>query len=296
MPKSFLQNYFGFNKQQRNGLFVLIALCFILFVLRLSIPYFVKADPIVIANLPLIEKKLDSSIQKKENRKQDVELNSTLFIFDPNLVSLEQLMQLGLSKKTAETFIKYRAKGFKFKNKEDLLKVYGINEKTYLRLEPYILIPLATKQNDSFGANEYEEKGATTHSKIKKVIELNAADSLALLSLDGIGPSYATRILKYRKLLGGFYDPVQLKEVYGFSEELYQTVKLQINVDPNLIRKIHLNKDDFKSINKHPYLTYELTKLICNSRQKSALGPEDLKKLMNDEALYTKLIPYCVFD
>ena len=67
-------------------------------------------------------------------------VNTALFFFNPNTVSYEQLLQLGFKEKTAVTFIKYRSKGFTFKQKEDLKKVYGLNESLYSAIEPYIQI------------------------------------------------------------------------------------------------------------------------------------------------------------
>ena len=45
-------------------------------------------------------------------------------------------------------------------------------------------------------------------------------------------------------------------------EELYQKTQQYFSVNASGIKKINLNKDDFKTINRHPYLSYELTKSI----------------------------------
>ena len=54
MFKPFIRNYFGFNKQQRNGLLILVCISFILLIIRMTYPYFLTPDKIVIKNLPLI--------------------------------------------------------------------------------------------------------------------------------------------------------------------------------------------------------------------------------------------------
>ena len=74
---------------------------------------------------------------------------------------------------------------------------------------------------------------------------------------------------------------------------LKQLVVMLINV---LIKKINLNKDDFKSINKHPYLSYEITKSLFDWRRKTSLNATNLKEILNDPALYSKLLPYLAFD
>jgi competence ComEA-like helix-hairpin-helix protein len=219
-----------------------------------------------------------------------------LFVFDPNTVSMEQLQQLGFREKTATTLLKFRSRGFVFKEKKDLQKVYGISDKFYARLVPYIVI----KETAAPHLQMMQEKTQAPAQPAKTIepakIELNSADSSALVSLNGIGPAYARRILKYRSILGGFITAEQLKEVYGFTEELYDKVKPSVTVDAGLVRRIRINTDDFKTLNKHPYLSYELTKSICNSRRQGAVTTESLKDLLKDDALYRRLSPYLTFD
>lgn len=298
MFNAFLRNYFGFNKQQRNGLLVLIAISFVLLSLRLSMGYFIKPENIVVENLPLINQSLDSSNLQKQywasspnNRPNEA---NTFFVFDPNTVNQEQLLLLGFKERTAKTLIKFRSKGGKFKQKEDLLKVYGISKRQYEKIEPYILINQhIASQNEKAPAH----KAITAADKTKtEPLELNAADSASLIDIKGIGPSFTNRILKYRNLLHGFYSVEQLREVYGFSEELFESVRHLVCVNQKLIKPLRLNSADFKSINKHPYITYELTKIICNTRAKTPLTAQVFETLVGDELLHARLLPYCVFD
>ena len=83
--------------------------------------------------------------------------------------------------------------------------------------------------------------------------------------------------------------------MYGFTDELYEKVKASVIVDGSLIKKIDVNKDDFKTINKHPYLSYELTKLIFDWRKKTEITAINLKDIINDDAVYKKLLPYLQF-
>jgi competence ComEA-like helix-hairpin-helix protein len=174
--------------------------------------------------------------------------------------------------------------------------VYGISDKLYERLEPYVLIKPKTSTQTTLEIATNPLKAYQPSKKVISIVELNAADSVALEKLSGIGPAYAKRILKYRSMLGGFVSVQQLKEVYGLNEELFQKIQAFVSVDTSLIIKINLNKDDFKTVNKHPYLSYELTKTIFNQRRKAAITTEALKELINDEMLYQKLKPYLDID
>jgi competence protein ComEA len=291
----FWSSYFGFNRQQRNGLFVLILLILILFVVRLSISHFVHPEPILVADFSEVKLPENSTPANDGEfaKNESITSSNGLFVFDPNMVSKEQLLKLGFREKTANTFLNYRHKGARFTKKEDLKKVYGISEIFYRKLEPFILLHEDTKP-----VKRETRETSTTPGKTLKKTELNSADSLALLSLDGIGPSFTKRILKYRNMLGGFVSVDQLTEVYGLGADLFLSIKDKVTVDPSLISKLKINTENFKELNKHPYVGYEDAKAIFNYRKKNGLikTAEQLKEIFTDEAQYAKLLPYAAFE
>jgi DNA uptake protein ComE-like DNA-binding protein len=128
------------------------------------------------------------------------------------------------------------------------------------------------------------------------VVDINAADSLALLDIKGIGPAFASRIIKYRNLLGGFVKKEQLLEVYGFDAERYDEVKDHVKIGKEHT-VLNLNDVSFKELNKHPYVSYDLTKAIFNLKKKLGTfkAVDDIKQidLVTDE-LYNKLAPYLI--
>lgn len=283
----FLSTWFSFNKQQRNGVIVLCTLILALFIIRLCISNFITPKAVLIAdfsstNLP------KATLDKIElNDTSAGEAESKLFVFDPNIVTKEQLLKLGFSTKTANTFINYREKGANFKKKEDVKKIYGVNELLYNNIEPYILIEEKTKKESTIAT---EKK---TTKKSIAIIELNTADSLSLLPLPGIGGGYAKRILKYRSLLGGYYNTEQLKEVYGFSDSLFAAVKPYVKTDAALVNKLNLNTENFKELNSHPYISYEETKDIFNYRRKNgAIKTKEHAKEILGEETFKKIEPY----
>ena len=99
------------------------------------------------------------------------------------------------------------------------------------------------------------------------VIELNQADTVSLKKIPGIASTYANRIVKFRKLLGGFYAIEQLKEVYGMTDERYQSLQQWFSIDPLHIVPLAVNRADFKALNRHPYITYEQTKALMQLRK-----------------------------
>ena len=126
-------------------------------------------------------------------------------------------------------------------------------------------------------------------------MELNSADSVLLVRLRGIGPTFATRILKYRELIGGFVDISQLLEVYGIDSILFNSLKENIVIDSSFVKKLDINKLTKEELSKHPYLTYNVANSIASYRQihgefKTLTDLLDIYSI--DQALLDKMYPY----
>lgn len=127
------------------------------------------------------------------------------FRFNPNTVSVEDLQRLGFSLKQAQSIDNYRLKGGKFRRKTDFAKSFVVADSVYERLAPFIDIPL---------------------------LDINKADSTALLSLPGIGPFFAGKVVQYRTQLDGFSTPEQLLEIWRFDQDKYDGLKDLITCSP----------------------------------------------------------------
>ena len=69
--------------------------------------------------------------------------------FDPNLITLEEGLSLGMEEKVIRTLMKFRERGGVFREKADLKKIYGLNNQLYAELEPFISI--ASLEKDTVG-------------------------------------------------------------------------------------------------------------------------------------------------
>lgn len=96
-------------------------------------------------------------------------------------------------------------------------------------------------------------KQQKTANRKKPLLNINSCDSAALVSLPGIGPVLSSRIIKYRNLIGGFVSVSQLKEVYGLPEETYDLISSKLFADSIAVRKIRINRADYKELIRHPY-------------------------------------------
>ncbi|MDR0845768.1 MAG: helix-hairpin-helix domain-containing protein [Tannerella sp.] len=131
------------------------------------------------------------------------------------------------------------------------------------------------------------------------VVELNTADTTILKKVPGIGSSFAGRIIKYRELLGGYYDVTQLSEVYGIDEEKYNSLAPWFTADASLIRKLPVNVLPQDSLRRHPYLDYRQARAIEQlRRQKKGLSGWENLQLLNEftENDQKRLLPYLSFE
>jgi competence protein ComEA len=295
--RSFLFNFFHFNKQERNGVFILCVIIAVLFGVRLLVPFFQNDTNTVqlITIAPAAKNVIDEiSLNEKEDKvSSEIKISNERFVFNPNIVSEEDAQKLGMSKKLSATLINFRSKGGKFFKPEDLKKLYGLPPQLYEELESYILIP---NSKSEFKRDTVYPTALVNEKKVyaKTVVEINTADSLSIVYLKGIGPGFTKRIMKYRAMLGGFHSVNQLKEVYGMTDSTFVLLSSQIKLDPNSISKIPINAIDFNSLRKHPYFNFQTAQAVVNFRLKHGkLTEQSFRDLgvFSDEKLRL-ILPY----
>ena len=154
----------------------------------------------------------------------------------------------------------------------------------------------AVRAKNSLG---YVEKTAATQFKKPLVlIEINAADSVGLDEIRGIGPAFASRILKYRARLGGFVEKSQLMEVFGLDSVKYLEIRDQIRVDASAIKMININTVTADNLRNHPYLRYKQVNALLQYRKQHGnySNIADLAKVVLIPAeTIAQLAPYLTF-
>ena len=131
------------------------------------------------------------------------------------------------------------------------------------------------------------------------LVDINTADTSRLQQLRGIGPVFATRIVRYRTSLGGFASVDQLLEVYGMSYDRFSDIAPHIVASPSNISKIPINSASLDQLRNHPYLDYHQARAIIEYRKK--LGPiqnqDDLLKInLIDYPTARKISPYIQYN
>ncbi|MBO4742689.1 MAG: helix-hairpin-helix domain-containing protein [Bacteroidales bacterium] len=148
------------------------------------------------------------------------------FRFNPNTVSIEDLIRLGFTEKQAHAIDNYRQKGGRFRRPSDFARSYVVSDSVFARLEPYIVIPKT---------------------------DINRADSAAFDALPGIGPWFAAKMIEYRCQLGGYSYKEQLLDIYHFDQEKYDALAdlITCSPPPQPFRLWTLPED---SLRLHPYI------------------------------------------
>ncbi len=295
MQNQFIKDYLTFNSSERRGIIILMAFILLTLSLRLILPGLLyqshhqakTSDAEVKQWLGTLTEDAMSQLHT-ENREAKESVHFSLFDFDPNVVSSEEIENLGISNDVRRVWINYLAKGGKFYRKEELKKIYGLDSITYNRLEPYIFIK--NERSRPFGSDRLIDKNESP-------IEINTATRAEFERLKGIGPVLAERICKYRNLLGGFYSVSQLSEVFGITDSLVKVNENLMSLNKSMIEKININQADFRTLSGHPYISdYEANAIIHYREWKGfieSLNELAINNLIRDSAL-TKLTDYLI--
>jgi DNA uptake protein ComE-like DNA-binding protein len=192
------------------------------------------------------------------------------FYFDPNTIEMDGLLKLGLSKKEARVIINYRSKGGKFKRSEDLSKIYLLTKENYNRIKDFVIIPEEAKNSvkPAFTADTLSNAlSVQKPAYAKRIIDLNSADSIDLISLPGIGPYFAGKIIDYRTKLGGFATSEQLMDVYGIDRERYSIFCDRVWADKSKVVKLKLAEASADDLAKNPYIGAYIARAIVKFRE-----------------------------
>jgi DNA uptake protein ComE-like DNA-binding protein len=244
-----LASYFFYTRSERRGVMVLlmVSLGFLL------VPLFYKTFSRRFASTDFTAFQNDIAVfaaQKRltteggyssQNDRFTDSKPTRLFTFNPNDVTADELITLGLPPRVAKTWTNYTAKGGHFRQTDDIKKIYGLTTADFDRLKSYIDIeneaqkgfydnskPQLDKQNVSNLPSQY----ATPHEIVLQNFDPNTASESLLLGL-GLDGKIVKNLLKYRERGGRFYRKEDLKKLYDFSEIDFLRLEKYIQIVEN---------------------------------------------------------------
>jgi competence ComEA-like helix-hairpin-helix protein len=286
------------TRRERRGILILLTMILIIQLTPLTYswlqsnePQFDKADSLIIFRFVREYQDSLKALANHSRRRQQITVR---FPFDPNTLSQDSLILLGFSSYAASNLVKYRHNRRPFQKAEDLLRIYGVDSTLYLHIKDLVTIlpvpkpqpaqpaPSFTSNKKSSAKREYVPRAI---QKSDTLININTADSSALVRLKGIGPVFASRIIKYRQLLGGYHSTEQLREVYGMKEETVSRLKPQL-IAKGPLKLLNPRTSTFRDIFRHPYTDYDMTRLIKNNAN---LPVDSLRLLLIDRTMHKRL-------
>ncbi len=266
------KSHFWYNKSQRNGILLLVTLIILLQVFIVIDP-FSKDEKINIKSTELLafQNQIDSlKLVELESRKPKI------YPFNPNYITDYKGEQLGMSLNEIDRLLAFRKTNKYVNSKEEFQNVTKVSDSLLNKIAPYFKFPdwvvERNKKSKSTITSSDVEKAIIKKSKNKlTTTDINKATAEDFKTINGIGPAFSKRIIKYRSKLQGFSFKDQLYEVWGLDKEVADKVLavFKINEKP-VIRKVNVNTVEFKQLLKNPYIDYELCKKIFNYRDEVA--------------------------
>jgi DNA uptake protein ComE-like DNA-binding protein len=300
-----VKDLFVMHKGERRGFTVLLVACLLAAGWVAYEQWWRPAHPERMAELQLAwlqweGEQPDSLRQYASRPARSIEL----FPFDPNGLSKDQWVKLGLSPRQAEAIQRYEASGGHFRSKRDVARMRAVDPVLFAQWAPYIQLPdsMPGKERRSYAdeapqartwMREEHERPEPSHARI----DVNTADTALLVQVRGIGPAFARSIVKYRDRLGGFHSLEQLNEVYILRDkpDAVARLKEELLLDTQAVRRFPVNTFTAEQLGPHPYAGWKVAKALVAYRKMH--GPfrklEDIKGcVLVTDSVYRKLAPY----
>lgn len=240
----------------------------------------------------------------------------SLFPFDPNTADSTQLLRLGLKPWQVRNIYKYRAKGGRYRTKEDFAMLYGLTLEHYRRLEPYIKIApevmardvIVRRNNENHNHNANANVPITplsppyhssiTHQNKKlslgETLDINTADTTSLKRIPGIGSYFARRIVELRQRRQAFTSPDELLAIRNFPESSLVYMTCSQNFP-----KVHVNSSTLQQLKEHPLINHtQATDILRYRRLNGAIRSTDDMALLPSftKENLSRLAPFLLFD
>jgi competence protein ComEA len=302
-----LRDYLFFSKRERRALLIFTTLAGILFFIINRFNFQTNSQESILLDSFTVNKFLyedkkkeqlntetftysSSNQEDKHDFDQSSDQPTSFFEFDPNKAGYDDWEKLGVRESVINTIIKYREKGGRFTQPEDLRRIFGLPSVLCEKLIPYVRIPSPDIQTKNEEDNRRSKKQITE-------LNINIAKPEEWKMLDGIGEGYARRIVQFREKLGGFYKVEQVAETFGLPDSVFQKIKPQLVITSGPYGTIDLNSVVSDELKKHPYIDYRTAKNIISYRNQHGnfQSVNDLQKIGNiDDALFQKISPYLI--
>lgn len=319
--KKVIKDFFTFEKRGQKGLLMLVTILvlqlFVLWALN-----FYNPTKALGPNLVLVDPNLLDSLQKQDNYQyhttaaeafnddvvalQSYKREVQRFKFNPNTITEEQWLSLGLNKNQVRVIKKYLSRGGHFNYPNEVLKIKVVPASLWNELMPYIELENKSSNNSvnalktdssTFDKIDKEQLKAERLKELTKNLnfEFNTCARWNIKQLNLIDSVTIDKIMRHKKGLGGFINLSQLYEIEGIDTTNFSKLKSHLTLDLMSVKTININNCSVSQLNKHPYLSYNVALALVNYRNAHGKYSQisDLKKCMAmNEQLLKKITPY----
>ncbi|WP_422107724.1 ComEA family DNA-binding protein [Winogradskyella sp.] len=267
-----MKSHFQFTNQQRNGIFLLLAIIIGLQCVYTFVDASNKEIPSHNEMVDAFRLELDSlRLVAIEERKPK------MYPFNPNYITDYKGYTLGMSNVEIDRLHRFRERDQWVNSAKQFQEVTKVSDSLLAKISPYFKFPdwvTNPKPRRSFNnyivdnfSEEADPRDGNTLSYDQK-IDLNKATTYQLQKVYGVGEKLSDRIMTYRnKHKGGFIADVELLEVYGLAPEVIERIKNQFTVKtPRVIKRHNLNTATRDQLVTIPYIDYEVAHHIIEER------------------------------
>lgn len=148
-----------------------------------------------------------------------------------------------------------------------------MTDSLYAVLAPWAVYPEKMVKKESLQKQTTQKHTKQKHTTQKystqnQTLDINTIDSFQLSKEIPLKMKLGARIIRYRNRLGGFVHLDQLKEVFGITNDQVNRLVSKLYISKEFKpEKVNISKVDFKTLIYHPYIDYNLAKLMLNYKK-----------------------------
>ena len=331
-----IKDFFYIRKGDRSAILILLAVAVVSLALIFALGGKNSSDPEAVPFMSGRHPSADSTQSSKPQYYAVEGQKVERFAFDPNTADSTQLLRLGLQPWQVRNIYKYRAHGGVYRQPSDFARLYGLTQKQFLELAPYIrissdyrpaaeLVRKGDFQQYEPAANGHGAQPYNATSTSPDQGERSAATSGQQPATDLARVGYPKKLKAGEFVVLNIADTTALRSVPGIGPyyarrivnygnrlggytHVSQLLEIEgfpedalpyFQVDAGNIRKLNVNKLSLSKLRQHPYLNFYQARAICDYRRLK--GPlhslDDLKMLPEFPAdVIARLRPYVSFE
>ncbi|MFP9099661.1 helix-hairpin-helix domain-containing protein [Flavobacterium sp. RHBU_24] len=228
-----------------------------------------------------------------------------IYPFNPNYITDYKGYSLGMTVAQIDKLKAFRKQNKWVNSAADFQQVTGVSDSLLAVMVPYFKFPdWVTKKQaakdekqfaDSYPDKEtyYKNQDAKRPAVVIKQLDINDALEEDLISVRGIGPAFAKKLLRRRADLGAFVSMDQMDEFKEFSPDAVAGLKAAFKVGQNPpVNTINVNTASLQQLTHFPYFNKDIARAIITQRSMKGKisGFDELSKIDDIFVLKSKII------